>query len=224
MTDLGLTIPRSLVLLAHDQPERARELVASRAQLASTASLMPFLFANRLVDIHHYVGNNLAAWLHWEAIWRAYSRGPFNRVQIPRMILHHQRARCAVGATAERWDDSLAHLARAEARIVLRMDRPESRALAAGVHATLAFQQGKKDRARGQLGDAVAAAAEAGIAPFTDCYRWVLGRITDGSEGAQLFGRADASLRRQGVLNPARWAAVYAPGFGNLEPLDPTQR
>jgi len=41
----------------------------------------------------------------------------------------------------------------------------------------------------------------------------MLGRITPGSDGEQRLGQAQAALGRQGIRNPSRWVALYAPGF-----------
>lgn len=48
--------------------------------------------------------------------------------------------------------------------------------------------------------------------------KWRKGELLGGDEGARLVREAEATLRAEGVVNPARWVAWAAPGFDLLDP------
>jgi hypothetical protein len=48
---------------------------------------------------------------------------------------------------------------------------------------------------------------------FAGSARHRLGQLLGGDEGAHLQQRAEARMRALGVAEPARWAAMYTPGF-----------
>ncbi|MHC5544784.1 hypothetical protein ACYOEI_41655, partial [Singulisphaera rosea] len=51
------------------------------------------------------------------------------------------------------------------------------------------------------------------MALYAAATRRQLGMILGGDEGRSLISEADAWMTRQGVVNPARMAAMYSPGF-----------
>ncbi|MFI5309476.1 MAG: hypothetical protein ACHQ53_19120, partial [Polyangiales bacterium] len=213
-SDATIAMAMTLALLARDEPDRARETIEKRRAELPPGSTLQRLFANnRLMDCMRYCGESVSAWQRLEELWPGYLRSPYRWVELPRIMMHHQRARCAVAMTAERWDDTLAAVAEREARVVLSVGRSESRALAAATRAALAWQRGESELARTELSLAVEAAATAGIGAFADCYRRQLGWITSGTPGEQMVAQADAALCEQGIVNPARWVEVYVPGF-----------
>jgi hypothetical protein len=89
------------------------------------------------------------------------------------------------------------------------IDRPLRRLVEAGI----AFTSGDRVRGEALLRQAIGEAERADYQGFVACARYQLGRVTGGAEGAQLSADAEAFLRAEGVVNPARFAVMLVPGF-----------
>jgi hypothetical protein len=214
-SDAMLAMPMTLALLANDEAESARAFIEARCELAPPYAEFPHLMLETsLIDCLRYSGDAMAAWQRCEQSFRVYSRSLYTRIELLRVMAHHQRARCALTAAASSGDRRLLKVAEKEAQRVLGVHRPESPALAAATRAAIAAQSGDIPRAIDQLNTALRAAETAGIWAYHACFRWQLERLTAGEGFDPCSSAADAALRLDGIVNPARWVEIYAPGFG----------
>ena len=208
--DPYVSMAMTLGLLAHDEPATAQDFVEQHhASAPADVQLPRFLLRNRLMDCLRYRGENAKAWQLWEEGWRAFTRSVYSRVGLISIMMHHQRARCALAMAAESGEESFIRIAEREAEIVRRLDRPESRGLSSATLAAVALQRGRLELARARLLEAVRASQDAGILAYAVSFRWHLERLAP----AGGVNSAEAELRAQGILRPERWVEVYAPGF-----------
>lgn len=170
-----------------------------------------------LMHIDLYRGDVTRAWARLEALWPAYSRSLLFRVQLIRIQIHELRARTAVAA-AERSQQPEPLLERAE-RDALRLEREGQDWGIAHAHYVRAAVAACRE-------DAVAAVA--GLSRAAELYdradmrlhaeimRYRLGEIDSSEEADELHERAEERLKAQGIVDPARWAGMCAPGFARI--------
>jgi hypothetical protein len=85
--------------------------------------------------------------------------------------------------------------------------------LAQLVHAGIAVTQGDPSAARERLTAAVTGFEACDMRLHAAAARRCLGQLVGGSEGRTLMACADTWMAGQTILNPARMAAMLAPGF-----------
>ena len=85
--------------------------------------------------------------------------------------------------------------------------------LAAALRAGVAHLRGDRLGAVVELGRAAAGLRDGSMDLHAASADWLRGRVLGGTEGAVLMGKAAAELHAQGVLKPARFAAMLVPGF-----------
>ncbi len=190
--------------LARDEPDRgdadARQV---QEQLGSAFQFQHYWTALNAAYVELYRGRPAAALTAFEACWEPTRKGMFFRVQYIRAEALWMRARCLVAA------GELARAA-ADARRLAREDASWTHPMAAAIRAAIARASGHGDAA------ALLAEAEAGFAAHDQrlhalaCRRW-RGVLRD---DAALVAEADAGFAAQGVVSPAKLAAVFVPGFG----------
>ncbi|PSM31860.1 serine/threonine-protein kinase [Haliangium sp. UPWRP_2] len=88
-----------------------------------------------------------------------------------------------------------------------------SDALAWLLRASVAALRGNRTAAMALLGRAIDDLVKNDMALHVAAARWRLGELRGGAEGAALVADADAALRKQLIVHPARWIEVLAPGF-----------
>jgi hypothetical protein len=87
------------------------------------------------------------------------------------------------------------------------------------IRAAVAHQRGREAEAARYLERAEAACAGAGMALYAAAARRCRGQLARGVEGNKLVATADADMTAGGVVDPERFAALYAPGFGPVHQL-----
>ena len=136
------------------------------------------------------------------------------RIQHVRADVYQHGGRAAVAAaTASRDPGSLLRAAESYARRLDRERTDWTAAMALLVRSGVASVRGDTETAARSLRGAVGLCETAEVGLFAASARRHLGRLIGGDEGRSLVEQADAWMRSQGVVNPARMAACMAPGF-----------
>ena len=135
-----------------------------------------------------------------------------------RVILAPRRGaacdRCALAAAPGAPERStLLRAARSDARRLERERTSWGTALAQLVQAGIAATRGDLSAARERLTAAVTGLEACDMRLYAAAARRRLGQLVGGSEGQTLIAGADAWMAGQTIRNPARMAAMLAPGF-----------
>ncbi|WP_437532454.1 protein kinase [Sorangium sp. So ce726] len=215
---VGLTY---IVPLAADRPDAARDEVLGAMARWPRRSFdhLDCLETLALGRIDLYAGAPLAALRRIQDRWRKIAWSFLPRFQYYRVLIHHLRASAALEAAARdgvgdaRLGRALLRRAARDARRLSREGAPWVAPMAMSLRAAIAAQRGQAASALSLLAAAAAAFDERGMALFAACARRRRGQLLGGDEGRSLVQAADAWMAGQGVRNPARMAAIFAPGF-----------
>ncbi|MBZ5618581.1 MAG: AAA family ATPase [Acidobacteriia bacterium] len=219
VTDLRTRLAHALCLM-EDDPERAHAEISA----AVTG------WRRREFDLQHwwawiggvetdlYGGKPEDAWVRIESDWPKLRWSFLTRVQYVYIESLHHRARAALAlAAAESTNAALRRklLRRAErdARSMEREHMPWSDALAALLRAGIASTRGSRQESVKLLEDAEQRLVAAGMVLYAMAARRARGRLLGGERGRELSASAEEWMRNQEILNPARMAAMLAPGF-----------
>jgi tRNA A-37 threonylcarbamoyl transferase component Bud32 len=166
------------------------------------------------VQIELYSGNATAAWEQVTKNWPAFSRALLARVQCVRIQMRQMRAYSALAAAVTASNPKpLLHAAKRDARRFRSEQLPWADGLDRYIRAALAVQSGDDGAARRLLDQAITAFESINMGLYAAATRRRLGQMIGGAEGQALMAEADAWMARQTIRNPARMAAVFAPGF-----------
>ena len=211
------TFNMSLVRLAADEPEEARrdvrEAIGQWSQEGYHIQHHNALLAR--VPIEMYTSHPVAAWEQVSKNWRPFWRSLLGLVQNLRIQMRQMRAYSglAVAAVAPAERKALLRVAERDARSLRRERMPWPTAHACYIRAAVAYLRGDAASARKGLAEAASAFESADMRLYAAATRRRLGRLLSGAEGDALIAAADAWMVGQGVRNPARMTAVFAPGF-----------
>ncbi len=170
------------------------------------------LYAKIHIDL--YRSRALAAWEQVAEKSQLMKRASILRVQIGRGLFSDVHARCALAAAIEAPDHR--PLLRAAERDALRLERekmPWMEPLAERIRAGAAALRGDEVSAAAHLRRAVAGFDAADMPLHAVVSRRRLGELLGGQAGHSLIDEADAWMTSQGIRNPPRMTALYAPGF-----------
>jgi hypothetical protein len=136
------------------------------------------------------------------------------RVQVLRMLNCDLLARVQL-ATARESKNPTPHLKVTErnAARIQREKRQDGQALAMLIRAQVANCKGDLDRARKLLEEALTGLEACELGLYAAATRRRLGQLVGGDQGKALVAEADRWMTAQGIRNPERMTAVYAPGF-----------
>jgi hypothetical protein len=147
---------------------------------------------------------------------KAYYQSQLNRVQLLRMARNELTARVSLRAATEARDPS-SYLEVAE-RAAIRFEREKGRDTQSGaalIRAGIASCKGDLDKAKQLLEFALPGYVASELGLFAAAARRRLGQLMGGDQGKALIAEADRWMAAQGIRNPTRMAAVYAPGFAD---------
>ena len=164
-----------------------------------------------------YRGDTKGAWKYLNSVWPLYARSLLLRVQMIRIQMHEVRARCAVAMAAVSEDPQ--HLLRQAEHDVKQLEheqRPWALAYARCLQAAIALHGRRHDQARERLREAVDRFEACNMLLNAAVSRRRLGEMLGGVEGDSLVTQANAWMSTQGIRDPARWTAMYAPGFAAI--------
>ncbi len=144
----------------------------------------------------------------------------------------HARCFCASSLSGSRWATSkreapwLPRSARAPPAPCSARPRPPRKleregiawsfALALLIRASLLAIRGDRPRAIARFEEAESALRAAGLALFAESSKRRRGQLIGGDRGDELVSQSESWMTSQGIRNPARIAAMCAPGFDGL--------
>jgi hypothetical protein len=202
--------------LTEDDPANARrELGRCMQRWSQRGFHLQHLF--RLIDegqIDLYLNEPRAAWDRLRLQWGALAQSLLLRNRRSRVLIYHLRARAAVGIAATATDPK--PFIRAAERDCRRLERekiPWPVAIALLVRAGIAAVRGDWLRAATLLSDAAQRHDALDMPLEAAAARRCLGKLRGDEEGQALIEQADGEFRKRGIVNPARMAAMLAPGF-----------
>jgi len=166
-------------------------------------------------QIDQYTGDFAGSWRRIEGKWSDLGRSSIVRVQMARIESNFLRARCALGWAAASPAEREATLAVA-ARCVQRIRRehaPWGDAVVVLLRACISAVRGEREAAAELLADADSRLTAVDMALLAAVARRRRGELLGGDEGRSLVDDATQWMKHQGVVKPARIAAMYAPGF-----------
>jgi hypothetical protein len=151
----------------------------------------------------------------------------FQYLQVLFLLMLHLRARAALATamplpTGGRFG-ARARLLRAAARDARRIEGrriPWATPLAHLIQGGIAALRHQTDEALVRLGDSEQGFAAADMAVYAAAARRQRGRLLSGTEGRRLVEDADACMTSQDIREPARIAAMLAPGFAEYASIE----
>jgi hypothetical protein len=204
--------------LAQDQPELARQ------ELREAIGVWPQrgFFLQHWYEMYGqaesalYAGEARAAVEDLEGRWTVLRRSLLLHVQSVLINSLNLRARCVIAAAVETESAGeaarLLRIAEKDARRMEREHMPWGDALARLVRAGVAAARGERDRAASELESAEKALRDADMALHAAAAQRRRGELLGGAEGARLIEASGAWMTGQSIENPARMAAMLAPG------------
>jgi tRNA A-37 threonylcarbamoyl transferase component Bud32 len=210
------TLTRPHLRMAADQvAEGRRELRELTETWSQAGAPIPHFYALHChTDLALYAGD-VAAACQYAGEQEFGLRSTFiGRIQNPRARGIASRARallaaCRVGIEAR----STLRVVEQRARSLEREKRPDYTALAHLIRAAVACCQDDQVRAVAWLEMACAGFRALEMRLYAVAAERALGRLIGGDRGRALVATAEAWMVGQGIRNPARFAAVLAPGF-----------
>jgi tRNA A-37 threonylcarbamoyl transferase component Bud32 len=164
-----------------------------------------------------YLGKTTAAEKVFRELSKALYRSQLHRVQLMRVLHYDDMARVSLRAARDA-SNSTPYLKVAERSAVhlTRKQRPDARSLATLHRAGIANCKGDLDQAKQLLEAALTGFTACELGLYAAAARRSLGQLMGGDHGKALVAEADRWMTAQGIRNPARMTAVYAPGFADL--------
>jgi tRNA A-37 threonylcarbamoyl transferase component Bud32 len=205
-----------LALAKDDPAEAQRELDLATSHLSPHGFHVQHSFclmAQSLVSL--YRGEPAKVHEDFIARWPTIRRSLLLRVQSLRIPLHELRARAAIaliasGATGAK---ALRKTAEGHIRAVEREKIPYANAQIRILRAALARLDGDTPRAIEHLATAERGLTELGMLLAAAVAKRCRGLLVGGDEGRSLQAAAEEWMASQGIRNPARMTAMYAPGI-----------
>lgn len=216
----------NMAWLAGDQPDEARRqadhAMTGWPQTDFQAQHYFDLLARTQIDL--YAGDAWAALQRITAAWPRLRASVNLRVQNFRVTLRHLRARCALAAAApgsgprpralRGWNrDRLLQLALWDARRLDGEGQPWASAFVALLRGSIAAIQAREGVAVEQLDRAASAFSRIDMALYAAAARCQGGLLRGGDEGRARLTAGEVWMRGQGIVAPARIAAMLVPGL-----------
>lgn len=208
----------ALGLLAANEPVEARRRAdGALARWTTTAGFSAqHLFALRIslyTDLYEGAGPD--AHERFLKAWPAMKASQLMRLQSTRLDMLHLRARVALArACARRSEQGLLHEVERDARQMEKDLRHDVRALVSLLRAGVArLQSDDAAMALVHLDQAIAGFDSAKMQLHAACALRCKGELVGGEVGRAMVEQADGLMHARGVVEPARWVAVLAPGL-----------
>lgn len=208
----------NMVWLAMDDPDEASRQVddALAQEFPSTFTWPAYQGALAQAQIDLYRGDGTAGTQRMEAAWAELRAGSMLRLQPVRIEMRELRARAAIMAAAEPGCDradkrKLLRFAADEARRLAREDVPWVTPFVAALNGEIAAASGEMPKAIDLLEGAALGFEHAEMALHAAALRWHLAAHLPGA--SQRRADLETWMQEHGVRNPARMAALLAPGI-----------
>jgi len=206
------------VLLAADQPERAREeSQAAIARWSREGFHLQHLYKLLLdVQIDCYVGDVGGAYRRVVELDPRVRRSMLLRFQLLRIFYLAMRSRvtaaCAASAQGEARARMLTSASR-DARALMREGLTCATAFGRLTQAIIAWSAGDRERGLEELAAAERGLEEADMMLSVAITRWRRGSLVGGAEGRALIVSAEEAMHAEGIAVPYRLVDAHAPGF-----------
>jgi hypothetical protein len=203
--------------LVDDDPATARRMASDA--IAAWSFRGPVVHAwyapTAMAQLELYEGDGAAALAHVERAWPALERSLLLRVDLVNAEARQLRARVAlaVAAAGGKGAEQERRAAARDGAWLRRQRGAWKRALGAMIVVGAEACAGRATDALPLLEGAERGFAEAGLALHAAVARRRRGELLGGDEGRALVAAADEWMRGQRIKNPARMAALLAPGF-----------
>lgn len=205
--------------LALDEPDRARQeihRILDRLPAIGFSHQRFHEFA-ALGNIDLYSGNLVAGWTQMQERWRALRASRMLMVQTMRITCLELRGRMALALTASLQDvehrRSLLRSAHRDALAIQRERTGYGTGLAARLLAVESALSGRQEEANGYAFLAETHFEACDMALHAHVMKRFRGLRKGGESGNTLVREAEEWMRRQGVVSPARLAAMFLPGL-----------
>jgi serine/threonine protein kinase len=203
-------------LMADDPAGARRDIAEALAQWSHEGyHIQHYALLQAQVAVELYTGNGRAAWEQVGAQWPAFAGSFLKRVQLFRIQLRQLQAFSALAAAAMP-GASPAPLLGSALGFARRLGREGTRwstATALYIRGAAAVARGDAGSARRLLGEALTRFEAAAMRLHVAGVRRRLGEVIGGGEGQALIASADAWMAAQNIRDPARFTALFAPGF-----------
>jgi hypothetical protein len=216
-TTLGLGTGILVRMAADDADGARRELQQLVAQCSDQGyHVQEYSVLLGQVGVELFFGQGETAWQVLQKGWPRLVRSLLWRIQLIRIFMLHLRTRAALAA-AQTAADPKPYLRTAEgdARSLQRERMPWSEALVPLVRGGVAAAQGDRAGAIRLLQEAERCLEKVDMHLLAQIARRRRGQLQGGPEGHELMAQADEWMKEQKIQNPARFTALFAPGFGD---------
>jgi len=215
-TETSLVRVGNPVWLARDEPAAARRSLERRLWIPpeGTFHVQHWYEVQARIEIDLYEGRAATTREALRPQFDELERSLLLRVVPIRTICRWLEGRVALAEAVAAADPraALARARRAERQLV-REGLASTIVWAKLLRAGIAARAGDTVAAKATLEDAIAGAESLGMALYVAAARRKLGEIEGGDEGAANIAAADAWMAAEGIINPARMAGLYVPGF-----------
>jgi eukaryotic-like serine/threonine-protein kinase len=204
-----------LALARDDVSGAEREIALAATHLPPGVFLVQTVYCVQgTAQLELYRGEPAKAWALLLHRWPALRRSLLMRVQRLRVLMNETRARACLALFASGGADVSRTTVEKEIRGLEREGTGTSTAHGHLLRAGLWQIVGDREEALAELDAAAAGFDELGMVLVAATARRQRGVVLGGDEGRALIEESDAILVKRGVRAPARFAALYAPGFG----------
>jgi hypothetical protein len=217
-TELRTRIGYFPPLLEDDPAAADAGLVAAISRWSQRSFLMQHfrVFEGR-IPIAIYDGRPADALALVESMWTPLRRSWLLEIQLLRLIAWFMRGRASLAVAAGSATDAKRRAALlctvdADARRMTRQRTAYGTAWAEMLRAGAASIRGDARTAAARLQEAERGFVATDMACWSAVARRRRGQLVAGDEGRALVADADEWMRGQGIVNPSRWADMYAPG------------
>lgn len=207
-----------LVHLAADEPDKAyREIETALARWPREHYHLQHWWALiACMEVDFYSGNGHAAWAHIAKQWKPLRRSLLMRIQYVRILSLDHRARAALAAAADRdclisERKRLLKTAERHATAIQREKMPWGSSLALLLRAGVAAARTNAEEAIPLFCAAEQSLKSADMMLYAAAAKHRRGELTRSDEGRTLIATAEAEMRAQQILNPARMIDMLAP-------------
>jgi eukaryotic-like serine/threonine-protein kinase len=163
-----------------------------------------------------YAGDGPGAWKRLNRTWPELMQSNILRIQFHRIPMTLLRGSAAIAAASARPAGERKALLAAAEKEAVRLDKERAGVASASaslLRSCLLAARGHPDRALDLLEAAAQGFDAADMVLHAACARRRKGQLVGGGEGRMLIEAADAAMRGQSIQNPARWMALYTPGY-----------
>lgn len=211
------SVQSAWVALAADDVAGARRAIAASMSRWTQSGFHLEHFVGILAEtyVDRYAGRAGAAMKRMEATWSQMEGSMLLRLQNIRIMGRLERASTAIAAAENASEPGpLIQMALRDAEVIAQEKTPWSDPFVPLLRAGAAELRGDRGSAVALLDDAARVFEAVDMGLYAAAARRQAGELLSGEKGLQRILVADAFMARQSIKNPARWAAMLAPGFG----------